>query len=210
MPILIQLKQLLRDLRTQKMRTLMTTFGIVWGTTAVSLLLAFGQGFHEQIYKSSAGLGENICIAWPSRTSIPYQGLGKGRVIRMDEGDMELIAAKADGLLAISGEYESSFKLEYGKTTMAADVQCKAVEWYEVRCWPTPGPGDRSCAAPMLLIATATRRSDADAVVRFLSECPAAARAAWAAWAAKQAPVKGPRPPGGRPGPVMYPPGKFS
>jgi putative ABC transport system permease protein len=118
----LQLRQLLRDLKSQKMRTFMTTFGIVWGTAAVSLLLAFGQGFHQQMYKSSAGLGENICIAWPSRTSIPFQGLGKGRAIMLDEDDMQLIRAKADGLEAISSEYESSFKLIYEKTTMAVDV----------------------------------------------------------------------------------------
>ena len=118
----LQFRQLARDLRSQKMRTLMTTFGIVWGTAAVSLLLAFGQGFHQQLYKNSAGLGENICIAWPSRTSIPFQGLGKGRQIRLDEDDMQLIRAKADGLEAVSSEYETSFKLVYEKKTMAVDV----------------------------------------------------------------------------------------
>jgi putative ABC transport system permease protein len=118
----LQFRQLLRDLRSQKMRTLMTTFGIVWGTAAVSLLLAFGQGFHQQIYENSAGLGENICIAWPSRTSLPFQGLGKGRQILLDEDDMQLIRAKTDGLLAVSSEYENSFKLVYEKKTMAVDV----------------------------------------------------------------------------------------
>ena len=118
----LQLRQLVRDLSSQKMRTLMTTFGIVWGTTAVSLLLAFGAGFHQQIYENSAGLGENICIAWPSRTSLPFQGLGKGRRIQLDEDDMQLIRVKADGLLAISSEYERSFKLTYEKKTMAVDV----------------------------------------------------------------------------------------
>ncbi len=118
----LQLRQLVRDLASQKMRTLMTTFGIVWGTAAVSLLLAFGQGFHQKIYENSAGLGENICIAWPSRTSLPFQGLGKGRRIQLDEDDMQLIRVKADGLLAISSEYERSFKLTYEKNTMAVDV----------------------------------------------------------------------------------------
>jgi putative ABC transport system permease protein len=118
----LQLRQLLRDLRSQKMRTLMTTFGIVWGTAAVSLLLAFGRGFHQQIYENSAGLGENICIAWPSRTSLPFEGLGKGRRIRLDEDDMQLIRAKTDGLQAVSSEYEPTFKLIYEKKTMAVDV----------------------------------------------------------------------------------------
>jgi putative ABC transport system permease protein len=118
----LQFKQLLRDLKSQKMRTLMTTFGIVWGTAAVSLLLAFGEGLHKQMYKSSAGLGENICIAWPSRTSLPFEGLGKGRRIALDEDDMELIRKKADNLEAISSEYETSLKLIYEKTAMAVDV----------------------------------------------------------------------------------------
>jgi putative ABC transport system permease protein len=118
----LQFRQLLRDLRSQKMRTLMTTFGIVWGTAAVSLLLAFGRGFHQQIYENSAGLGENICIAWPSRTSLPFEGLGKGRRIRLDEEDMQLIRSKTDGLEAVSSEYEASFKLIYEKKTMAVDV----------------------------------------------------------------------------------------
>lgn len=133
MGILPQARQLLRDLRSQKMRTFMTTFGIVWGTTAVSLLLAFGQGFHRQIYKNSAGLGENICIAWPSRTSIPFQGMGKGRQVLLDEDDMDLIASRADGLEAISGEYEASFRLLYGEKTMAVDVHGVTPQWGPMR-----------------------------------------------------------------------------
>jgi len=90
----ILLRQLFRDLRSQKLRTFLTVFGIVWGTVAVSLLLAFGRGFHERLRLDSAGLGENICIAWPSLTSIPFEGLGKGRRIQLDEEDMALVARR--------------------------------------------------------------------------------------------------------------------
>ena len=119
---MIILRQLLRDLRSQKLRTFLTIFGVVWGTVAVSLLLAFGQGFHAQLRTSSAGLGENICIAWPSLTSIPFEGLGKGRRIRLTEEDMDLVAAKADGLAGISGEYSATLKATYGTKTLAIDV----------------------------------------------------------------------------------------
>lgn len=120
--MLLGLRQLFRDLRSQKLRTFLTAFGIVWGTVAVSLLLAFGQGFHKQLRINSAGLGENICIAWPSLTSIPFEGLGKGRRIRLNEEDMDLVAAKADTLSGISGEYAGSMKLTYGTKTLAVDV----------------------------------------------------------------------------------------
>ena len=65
------LRQLARDLKSQKLRTFLTTFGIVWGTVAVSLLLAFGDGLHRRQVKSMAGLGDRIVIAWPMRTSMP-------------------------------------------------------------------------------------------------------------------------------------------
>src|SRR5262245_3684679 len=83
------LRQMLQDVRHQKVRTLLTLFGITWGTVSVSLLVAFGEGLQKRIAKNQHGLGENIVIAWPSRTSVPYQGLGKGRRIRVSEEAIE-------------------------------------------------------------------------------------------------------------------------
>lgn len=122
MAFLIGLKQLARDLRSQKLRTFLTTFGIVWGTVAVSLLLAFGQGFHENLRKQQAGLGDAICIAWPSRTSIPFEGLGRGRAIRLGDDDMRMLRAKADLVGGISGEWMRTFKLTWGTKTVPVDV----------------------------------------------------------------------------------------
>src|SRR3990172_5750855 len=106
------LRQLLRDTQSQKLRTLLTLFGIIWGTAAVSLLLAFGDGLREQLLKSSAGIGNNVVIGWPARTSKPFEGLGKGRRIQLDEDDISIIRQKAYGLGAISGEYMKDFKLQ--------------------------------------------------------------------------------------------------
>jgi putative ABC transport system permease protein len=118
----IGFRQMVRDLLSQRLRTFLTLFGIVWGTVSVSLLLAFGEGFHHQVRVTSAGLGENICIAWPSLTSIPFEGLGKGRRIRLTEDDMRLVNDKAEHLDGISGEYTASLKSTYGTKTLAVDV----------------------------------------------------------------------------------------
>ena len=56
-------RQLLRDVRNQKLRTFLTVFGLVWGTVAVTLLLAFGVGLKKQLVKSMARLRDRICIA---------------------------------------------------------------------------------------------------------------------------------------------------
>ena len=116
------LRQLLRDVRNQKLRTFLTVFGLVWGTVAVTLLLAFGTGLKKQLIKSAAGLGDRICIAWPGLTSIPYEGLGKGRRIRLTEEDVEFVRARAEGIRGISSEYSQTVKLHYGMKTWPVDV----------------------------------------------------------------------------------------
>ncbi len=136
------LRQLLRDLKSQRLRTFLTIFGIVWGTAAVSLLLAFGQGFHRQLIKNSAGLGENIVIAWPSLTSIPFEGLGKGRRISLVEEDIERIRAQATGVRAISSEYSSTLKLNCGTRTLAVDTTGVEPVYGEMRNL-VPRPGGR-------------------------------------------------------------------
>jgi len=115
-------RQLGRNLQSQKLRTLLTAFGIVWGTVAVSLLLAFGQGLHTQLIKSAAGLGDRIVIGWPARTSIPYDGLGRGRRIRLTEEDIQSVKKQAYGLEGISSEYATSFRVHQGGKTMMVDV----------------------------------------------------------------------------------------
>ena len=67
-------------------------------------------------------LGEAIVIAWPSLTSKPWEGLPKGRRIRISEEDIELVRKSAVGLGAISSEYSDTLKLKLGRKTLAVEV----------------------------------------------------------------------------------------
>jgi putative ABC transport system permease protein len=135
-------RQLLRDVRSQKLRTFLTVFGIVWGTVAVSLLLAFGGGLKRQLIKSTAGLGDRIVIAWPGLTSKPFEGLGKGRRIRLTEDDIETVRKEAVFLKAISSEYSETMKLNYEMKTHPVDVSGVSPEFGSMRNL-IPQPGGR-------------------------------------------------------------------
>jgi len=76
-------RQFVRDVRAQKLRLVLTIFGIVWGTAAVTLLLAFGEGLQKRVVRAQKGLGDAIVIAWPMRTTRTWEGLPRGRQIRM-------------------------------------------------------------------------------------------------------------------------------
>lgn len=115
-------RQLWRDMRSQKLRTFLTVFGIVWGTVAISLLLAFGTGLHKQLVRNTAGLGDRIVIAWPGLTSMPWEGLGRGRRIRISIEDVRAVEREARLLNGISGEYATSMKLNYATKQLSVDV----------------------------------------------------------------------------------------
>ncbi len=92
-------------LRQYKSRTAMTMFGIIWGTMTVILLLAFGVGVRKQMSKNMHGIGEGIAIVWPGRTSIPFEGYGRDRRIRLTDEDIETLRREIKAIRRISPEY---------------------------------------------------------------------------------------------------------
>ena len=126
-------RQLLRDTQSQKLRTLLTLFGIIWGTAAVSLLLAFGDGLQKNLAREAAGIGNNLVIGWPSNTSKPFEGMGKGRHIQLDDDDINIIRQKAVGLGAISAEYMQEMKLQRGAKVLSVGVSGVEPQYGEIR-----------------------------------------------------------------------------
>lgn len=110
------IKQFLNDMRRQKLRTILTMFGIFWGTCSIVLLFAFGKGIGDAQIKSQKGLGENIAIVWPGITSKPFKGLPRGRRVRFTEDDIKLIKQRAETINSISPEYSRwNVAMKFGK-----------------------------------------------------------------------------------------------
>ncbi|MFI5253818.1 MAG: ABC transporter permease [Bacteroidota bacterium] len=105
--IITTISEFIRDLREQKLRTAMTVFGIIWGTVAIIVLLAFGAGFKKQLSQDFHGIGESIAIMFPGRTTKPYQGFGIGRPVNFIEDDAKLLGTQVSGIATICPEYSS-------------------------------------------------------------------------------------------------------
>ena len=115
---------LLRDVRSQKTRTVLTVFGIVWGTVSIVLLLGFGVGMGRQMRKDMHGMGEGIIMLWPARTSISYQGLNKGRALSFLEDDAFLLARDVPQIASVSAEYSRwNIPLKNEKNTYSAMIR---------------------------------------------------------------------------------------
>ena len=99
--------EFLRDLKAQKLRTFLTIFGIVWGTVAIIVLLAFGMGFKRQLSVNMHGIGESIAIMFPGSTTKVFEGFGTGRPISFVEDDAHLLATQVKEIDRISPEYSA-------------------------------------------------------------------------------------------------------
>lgn len=97
--------EFLIDLKAQKLRAFLTTFGIIWGTVAIIVLIGFGIGFKKQTAANMHGLGESISIVWPGKTTKPYQGFNGGRVLSFLEDDIDLLKNRVPEIAVISAEY---------------------------------------------------------------------------------------------------------
>ncbi|HOD65214.1 MAG TPA: ABC transporter permease [candidate division Zixibacteria bacterium] len=127
-------RQFMNDVRRQKLRSALTMFGIFWGTCAIVLLFAFGQGIGEAQIKSQRGLGEDIAIFWPGITSKEYRGLPRGRRIRPTEDDVLLIKQKAQAVQRISPEYSRwNAPMKYGRNETVRNIVGVWPEFGEMR-----------------------------------------------------------------------------
>lgn len=116
------IREFLSDLRAQKLRTFLTVFGIVWGTVAIVVLLAFGMGFKRQLSVNMHGIGESIAIMFPGRTTKAANGFGIGRPIRLMEEDARLLASEIPGIARISPEYSRESMVRVGDNIINALV----------------------------------------------------------------------------------------
>lgn len=112
----------------QKKRAFLTIASIAWGTVAILLLLAFGEGLKRQLDKNRRAMGENIAVLWPGETTKPYKGLPPGRPIRPRIDDLEFVRGRMPELKSVIGEVVSwRTAITYGRKTVNGRVN--GVNW---------------------------------------------------------------------------------
>src|SRR5690606_40693508 len=98
------LQEILYTLRQNKLRTLLTAFGVFWGILMLILLLGVGRGMQngtEGMFTSD--VQDSIWI-FPRKTSVAYKGLAPGRRLQFTEDDIEALRRELPGLNHIAAE----------------------------------------------------------------------------------------------------------
>jgi putative ABC transport system permease protein len=125
----------------QKRRAMLTIAAIAWGTVAILLLLAFGEGLKRQMDRNRRSTGENLAVMWPSETTKPWKGIPPGRPIRPRIDDVDFVRARMPELQSVFGEIVSwRTALTYGRKTQNVRVIGTSYAYGEARKhYPQPG-----------------------------------------------------------------------
>jgi putative ABC transport system permease protein len=120
------LKDFLLDLKVQRTRAILTIVAIVWGTVAVVLLLAFGEGLGTQMTNGFMNAGNRIMILYGGETGMQFEGMPKGRKIRMVEEDAEMLRQAIPMIDMITPQYMGWVTLTY--KTYSTNTACEGVD----------------------------------------------------------------------------------
>ena len=128
--------------RVQKKRAVLTVASIAWGTLALLLLLAFGEGLKISISTAQHGMGSNLAVIWPGTTSMVWQGLPAGRPIRPRIDDIELLRERVPDLAGVTGEIQKRLIVTRGDVTTNAQIKGVS-DGFGVLRNHIPAPGGR-------------------------------------------------------------------
>jgi len=74
-----------------KVRSIMTAFGVFWGILMLTILLGAGVGLENGMMSNIEGFATNSCFFYTDQTSVNYKGFKKGRRWDMHNSDIETI-----------------------------------------------------------------------------------------------------------------------
>ena len=99
------------EYRKRRKRAALITFALFWGTLSILLLMAFGQGMSTQARVAFSGLGETLIMVYGGQTSVAFEGLPKGRTIRLYPEDVDYLRERIPEILRIVPESYNSWQV---------------------------------------------------------------------------------------------------
>lgn len=123
MNLLDALRQALRTLAAHRLRSLLTLFGVVWGTASVIFLMSWGQGVRVMLDDGFMRAGKNMGIAWAGRVSEEFTPATDRRYLWFDSDDLRFLKRRARLPEVVAGEWWSFLTAVRGARALSVDVR---------------------------------------------------------------------------------------
>ncbi len=128
------LKVAFKSLVKNRMRTLLTSLGVIIGVGAVIVMVGVGQGAQQDIEAQISSLGANMLMVWPER-SWSHGVSQSGSQNRLTLDDVEAIRRQATLLSAVSPEVRVGAQVIGGESNWNTNVRGVDPEYEQIRDW---------------------------------------------------------------------------
>ena len=115
-------------LAKNKIRSLLTAFGVFWGIFMLIVMAGAGKGLENGVVQGVARFATNSAFLWTDRTSEPYKGFKRGRYWNMESEDIQYLKSNVPEMEIITpknfgGRFSSGPNVIRGKKTGAFNVK---------------------------------------------------------------------------------------
>ncbi|MCL2791962.1 MAG: ABC transporter permease [Spirochaetaceae bacterium] len=121
------LKSSFKNIFRNRMRSLLTSLGIIIGVGSVIVMVAIGDGSRIQIESQIASMGTNLITVMPRR--------GAGMANRLSKADSEKLRDEASYIMAVSGIRQRNFNIIGGDGNWSALVMGVEPDYLIIRNW---------------------------------------------------------------------------
>lgn len=111
-----------RSLKINKMRSMLTSLGIIIGVSAVIIMLAIGSGTSKKIASDMESMGSNLLMIRSASANSGGVRMGSGTKPTLTMKDAEAIEKNARGILAIAPYSSESKQLTYGNQNWSTSI----------------------------------------------------------------------------------------
>ena len=124
---LILVKSSFKNIFRNRMRSLLTSLGIIIGVGSVIVMVAIGDGSRMQIESQLASMGTNLITVSPRR--------GAGVANRLTKADSDKLRNEASYLTAVSGIRQRNLNIVGGNSNWTTTVMGVEPEYLLIRNW---------------------------------------------------------------------------
>lgn len=125
----------IRSLKANKIRSGLTTLGIIIGVAAVIAMLAVGSGASVQLANQIATMGSNILVILPGATTVGGIRAGTGTQSSLTVDDAEAIKKECPAVLDVAPFSPGSAQVVYGNQNWFTAVVGTTPSMFFIRDW---------------------------------------------------------------------------
>ncbi len=136
MSLFVTLRIALRALSRNRLRSFLTTLGVIIGVAAVITMTALGEGAKARIQAAFASMGTNMLVVSPGSTSLGGVRGGLGTMPSLTWEDLKAIQRDVPSVRAAAAVLRSTQSVVSETNNWSTSIQGTSPEYFDVRNWP--------------------------------------------------------------------------